>query len=119
MSKTNFEYLKDICVGNDKAIEFIEAAEREHAEPLKTNRALIADNEELEKENGELSEKCDAFEEEPEYPHTIDVGIGVINWDSDNLQLILLMEALEQKIQSVGPLKALRLLDVRPKPALK
>jgi hypothetical protein len=63
----------------------------------------------------ELQKKFD--EKEADYDNTINAGIGEINWQSDNLQLQLVMEALAEKIQSVGPLKVLRILEVR-KPVL-
>jgi hypothetical protein len=118
MSKTNFEYLKDICAGNDEAIEFIEAAEKQHTDLQDLYKKEQEDNRSLTSENDELEGRVTEFEEGPAYPNTIKAGIGEINWQSDNLQLQLVMEALGQKITSVGALKVLRLLDIRPKPAL-
>lgn len=117
MSKTNFEYLKDICVGNDEALEFIEAAEKDYASITEQWNSDSKRASEMETANEELMIKFSNLEEEPEYTNTINAGIGDINWESSNLQLQLLMEALGDKIKSVGPLKVLRLLEVR-KPVL-
>jgi hypothetical protein len=108
MAKTNFEHLKDICVGNDEALEFIEAAENDFDEMKSDLKKQLYDAQD---EVDELPKKFD--EKEADYDNTINAGIGEINWQSDNLQLQLVMEALAEKIQSVGPLKVLRLLEVR------
>lgn len=106
MGKTNFEYLKDICFGNDEALEFIEAAENQMADI----------KEKLRDAQDDACDWEDKFDEkQPNYPNVINAGIGVINWSADNLQLQLVMEALAQKIESIGALKVLRLLEVRPK----
>lgn len=118
MSKTNFEYLKDICVGNDEALEFIEAAEKDYSSITEQWNADSKRVSELETANEELMISVSELEEDPDYPDTINAGVGEIDWHSDNLQLRLIMEALGEKIKSIGPLKCLRLLEVRPQPAI-
>jgi hypothetical protein len=109
-NKSNIEYLKDICAGNDEALEFIEAIENDIYD-------LTSEKEDALDEIHKWEEKYD--DKKTDYPNTIDAGIGHIHYDADNLQLQLVMEALDEKIKSVGPLKVLTLLQVSPKPLLK
>lgn len=37
------------------------------------------------------------------HSRTIDAGIGTIRWSSNNLQLMAIMEALEEKLKSHSP----------------
>ena len=114
MAKTNFEHLKDICVGNDEALEFIEAAENDY-DTLKEESKNECDG--YRDEINDLEGRIADLEKEVSYTDSIDAGIGVIEWSSGNLQLQMVMESLGEKIKSIGELKVLRLLEVR-KPGL-
>lgn len=108
MSKTNIEYLRDILADNDEGLEFLEAIENEVSENVSK----------LSQKDKEIASYEDHICE-PEYENTIEAGIGKINWEADNLQLQLVMESLEEKLKSSGPMKVLQLLAVRPKATMR
>jgi glycerate kinase len=42
---------------------------------------------------------------------TIDAGIGMIRWSSNNLQLIDIMEAVEEALKTISPLEIVRRIN--------
>ena len=103
--KTNIEHLRAI-IGKEmfvkeEALEFLEAIETE------MEQAQSETNSEIQKYGDRIDEL-----ESQELGNTIECGIGTINWEADNLQLEMIMEALEERIKSQGALSVLRKLQM-------
>lgn len=109
--KTNIEHLRAIIdeklFDKDEALEFLEAIEDE----LKEADDKCSDLEiELNSANDKVKELED---EEWESENTIECGIGKIEYTTDNLQLEILMENLEERIKEHGALKTMRMLQIK------
>jgi len=108
--KTNIEHLRDIInkemFMKDEALEFLEAIEDEIKD--------LEDDETLQGELDTANERIIELEnevEEMELGNKIECGIGYIQWETDNVQLELIMEALEERIKTQGALSVLRKLQ--------
>ncbi len=60
----------------------------------------------------DLEEELEEKDEEPATEFEIKCGIGTIEYNADNVQLQLLMEALEEQITGYGALKVLQNLQM-------
>lgn len=103
--KTNIEHLRAIIQKEmfvkEEALEFLDSIKTE------MEQAKSQTNSEISK----LEERVEELEMQ-ELGNIIDCGIGTINWDADNIQLEMIMEALEERIKSQGALSVLRKLQM-------
>ncbi len=109
--KTNIEHLRAIInekmFDKDEALEFLEAIE----DDIKT----LEDDDTVQSELDSANEKILELEnelDEMELGKKIECGLGVISYETDNLQLDLLMENLEERIKKFGTLKTLQMLQI-------
>jgi len=115
MKKTNIEFLQDIInaesFNKEEALEFLDSIQDEQKE---LQEELDGANDEVK----DLEEKITNLErdlseaEEQEYGFELKCGIGTIEYNSDNLQLQMIMEALGEQISEYGALKVLQ--DLQP-----
>lgn len=107
--KTNIEHLRELVKDNDEANEFLDAIE----EQFDASNTILKDAEDeissLEEDVSNLKTELREAEEEPALK--IDAGIGVINWNSDNIRLMSLMETLGEKIKQHGDVRVQNLLN--------
>src|ERR1700749_3086904 len=105
--KTNAAFLKSILEKNkssfkdeedyEECLEFIEAMEEEISTAITCFDNAKDDVQNLEEKNVELSNQIREIEDD-EPNKVIQAGIGTIKWESDNLQLIAIMENLGEKL---------------------
>jgi hypothetical protein len=101
--KTNMEYLKEFIKGNEEALEFWEAVNKEMKKleiGLKEAREELGELEKInDNQDDEIAMLQEALESDS-YLEKIDCGIGVILYrEPDNLQLQSLMEDFKEKHQ--------------------
>lgn len=101
--KTNIEHLRELVKDNDEANEFLDAIQ----DQFDAADTVLKDKEEkitlLEEDVSNLKTELREAEEEPALK--IDAGIGVINWNSDNIRLMSLMETLGEKVKQHGDMR--------------
>src|ERR1700753_1428100 len=101
--KSNAFYLRELIKGNDEANEWLDALETEIVDLKETISA----------QRRELIELEDQYAEDADtsLSYSIDVGIGTIEWQADNLQLQGLMQELGDKVKVHTPLKIMDILS--------
>lgn len=110
IKKTNIDYLRNIIDANEKNFE-----EDNYKEASEFLDAIQEDNDDFKMEQDNKKDEIKDFEKEilslesrmlemdDEPKNKINAGIGIIKWESDNIQLQYIMEALEEKLKTNSP----------------
>lgn len=108
--KTNYDHLVDLLKDNDEALEFLGAMKSELDEAIKdADDNLDSAKVWEERWNDANSEIADL--QDTELGSEIDCGIGKITYETDNMVLDQVMEALAENIKRSNPQAVLNLLD--------
>jgi alanyl-tRNA synthetase len=94
--KTNMEYLKEFIEGNEEALEFLEAMEKERIDEVDELKNRLKDKDE--EISGLESDLSDAQQQKENY-EVIDCVIGTIEYRTDNLKLQSIMEDLKEQLE--------------------
>lgn len=104
------DHLKTLLTTEEQK-EFIETI-RKQAEFIETrNRALMTEKSRLSDRVGDLEDFIEEMEKQ--YDNEIDAGIGIIEYNADNIQLEAVMEALSERIDTTSPNDIIKLLEIK------
>ncbi len=99
--KENIAEVRKIKALTEEDLEFVDAIADGVDDLMEEHES------EIEKKDDEIEELKEDNDDEDEFQNTINAGIGTIDWNSDNLQLIDLMERLTEALKTVPPNKLL------------
>jgi chromosome condensin MukBEF ATPase and DNA-binding subunit MukB len=118
--KSNIDWLRQIIEKSEKsmdadeykeAIEFLDAIQ-EDVDDL--NKEIENKDDEIKSLESDIDDKQGEINnlenQEPSWT-TIHAGIGIIEWQSDNIQLQHVMEALQEKLKTTSPNKITAILE--------